>query len=650
MIVWMRLLLLCCLLFRGFSVVAAEPDLSPVAMASALAAFQLGQNMGHPRLFKGQADFSSIVAAASSERIVGVKALEDYLRRVSVRSTDTAYLTISTGSNNVSSLNNWFRQERALEGMAESAFVWYLKHDAWYLAELKARADIFAPQILDQQCKGEPMQTRAYAWYFALAYDFAFSALSSQEKARFQDVIKACTKAALDPILASVVANPKNGVAFHALGKFVGALLIVLRDVPEAGVWLKPALQTYVSNLSPWGGNDGGYSNGTSYAHWDTGESLFVWDLLDRVLDVPIYQKPWVAELPRFIAYTLPPGTPAGIFGDGAELNRKEEWARFGKALMSRFDSPLARWYEKQLFGEDSSRLHILLSPRVSEAAAAWPAWEPSSKLFASVGWAAMHSSMAARERVSVYFKSSPYGSLNHSHADQNSFLVYAHGQILAMDSGYYDYYNSPHWRDWYKQTRAHNAITFDGGLGQKLGTSGLGAEAFSGKVAQFSSSDEYDITTGDATSAFGGELASAKRTLVFFKPATLVVIDQVVGYQARQWEWNLHTTAPLIASGEGYRQSLEGAEMCVRVTSPDLLSLHSKAGYLPAPKLATPIAPHFWSRFSYAAPKVSGLFVSVLRMDCAIAEPKIIFGTGGGTVRFGARTISITTGGVSVQ
>lgn len=650
MTAWLRILLTFCLLAKAVSATAAEPDFGPAAMMAALAAFKQRPPMGHPRLFRGQTDFAGIVAAASSERAPGLKAMEDFLHRTSVRSTDTSFLRKAPGTENIASLNNWFKQERALEGMAESALAWYLTRDAWYLDELRARAAIFSPQIMGSQCKGEPTQTRAYAWYFALAYDFAFTALAQDERTRFTDIIKACANASLNSIVKDIVANPRNGVAFHALGKFVGALLIVLGDMPEAHDWLMPALKTYASNLNPWGGIDGGYANGTSYAHWDSGESLLIWDLLERVLAVPIYQKPWLAELPRFVAYTLPPGTPAGVFGDGAEINRKEEWARFGKALMSRYDTPLARWYEKQLFGDDPSRLHALLSPRSPTGAAVWPFGEPDSRLFPSVGWAALHSSMAERSRISVYFKSSPFGSLNHSHADQNSFVVYAHGRVLAMDSGYYDYYNSSHWRNWYKQTRAHNAITFDGGKGQNLGENGLGTNAYAGKITQFSATSEYDIVAGDATSAYGGQASIAKRTLVFFKPATLVVIDQLASTTPRQWEWNLHTTAPLTLKGQGYKLALDGAEMCVQVSAPELLSMQAESGYIPMPQISTPVGPHYGNRFSYRTPNISGLFISVLRMDCSALEPAIDFGAIETRVNVGLRTVVITTDNVVVK
>lgn len=647
---WQRLLTLLCLLIWLSPAAAGTPDFSPAGLTTALAAAQNRPVMGHPRLFKGQADFAGIVAAASNERILGRKALEGYLHRVSVRSSDTSFLTIASGTASVASLNNWFRQERVLEGMAESAFAWYLTRDTWYLDELATRVAIFYPQIMGSQCRGEPTQTRAYAWYFALAYDLAFPALSQQQRSAFRDVVKTCVDSSLNSIIADVVANPRNGIAFHALGKFVGALLIVSGDIPEAQQWLKRAVLAYVPNLSPWGGSDGGYANGTSYLLWDAGESLLIWDLLDRVAGVPIYQKQWLAELPRFVAYTLPPGTPSGVFGDGAEMARKEEWARFGKAIMSRYEMPLARWYEKQLFGDDPSRLTTLLSPQPPALPAYWPTGEPDSRLFPSVGWVAMHSAMADRSRISVYFKSSPFGSMNHSHADQNSFVLFAHGQVLAMDSGYYDYYNSPHWHNWYKQTRAHNAITFDDGKGQGLGVDGLGSEKYHGRITQFVTNSEYDFATGDAVLAYGDQLTLAKRSVYFHKPATLIVVDQLGADKPRKWEWNLHTLAPLSENAGSYRLSVADAEMCVDVSAPQRLSLKTDSGYAPAPQISGPIAPHFWSKFSYAIPNEYGLFVSVLKMDCSLPDPVVEFSRNGAAIKVGRKTIQVGASDVLVQ
>lgn len=654
MISWLCTLLLCCFceLAAAGQVDLSSPQLDAKSLVAAVEAAERAPMMGHPRLFKGQADFAGIVAAISSERATGFDAMTSYLRRHSVRGVDAQipYEATHVQGDELARLGSWFRQERLLEGMAESGLAWYVTRDNWYLEELRSRIERFGPQVLDRRCEGDMMQARAYAWYFALAYDFAFQDLTSSERSLVKNVVRSCANASLVKAAAQIRTSPQNGIAFQALGKFVGTLLIMLGDMPEAHDWLVPALQTYVANLSPWGGDDGGYANGTSYALWDVGESLLVWDLIDRVLGVPIYSKPWVAALPKFIAYTLPPGTPAGVFGDGAEVNRKEEWARFGKSIMNRYHTPLARWYGKQLFGEDPARLNILLSPREHAGEARWPENEANSAVFKSVGWAALHGDMSDRSSVSVYFKSSPFGSLNHSHADQNSFVIYAHGRVLAMDSGYYDFYNSPHWRDWYKQTRAHNAITFDGGQGQSLGTGGWGTNTAAGKIIKFESGDGYDLVMGDATGAYAGRLSTAKRTLIFFRPSTVLVIDQLASSKPRRWEWNLHTGAPLKLNGGGYELHLDGAEMCVNVASPEPLGQETVSGYVPKPQIQSPVAPHYWNKFSYPTPQRTGLIISVLRMDCSMPEPKLTFLGMNTKIAMDSRVVFVTDNDVWVQ
>jgi hypothetical protein len=507
---------------------------------------------------------------------------------------------------------------------------------------------LFTPAVLARKCTGDVAETRDYVWFYSLAYDFAYAGMSASERQAVKNILLACGNAGLLKVADTVRLYPENGIAFNALGKFVGALLIVRGDMHEMNPWLRSALPTYVASVSPWGGDDGGFANGSTYAEWDAGESLIMWDLVERVLGLPFYRKPWLTEFARFIAYALPPGTPAGVFGDGAETLRAEDWARFGKAIMNRSATGLSRWYVKQQSGEDYARLHILLSPREVSGGAALPAGQPNGAYFPAVGWSAMHSALADRLRTSVFFKSSPFGSVNHSHADQNSFVLYAKGVVLAMDSGVYDYYNSPHWRNYYKQTRAHNAITVDGGQGQSLGPTGLGERAASGRLTRFQQSAAYDVAGGDASAAYAGLLSRAKRTLVFIRPATLVTVDQLASGAARRYEYNLHTQAPLSGTAGAFRVAVSPAELCGTVASPDALALASSQGYAPLP--SAPAGPHYWHKFSFSNARTSGLIVSVLRTDCASAKPNIAFAAGGATITAGGRVITVTDQDVTVQ
>ncbi|WP_426100704.1 heparinase II/III domain-containing protein [Massilia sp. TSP1-1-2] len=623
--------------------------LSGTALGTALDNFDARvPAMAHPRLFKGQADYAGIVAATKAERSTSITALTGYLKRNPVANTSAALRANINAADSAVRMSTWWQQTRILEGMAEAAVAWYITRDPWFLNEMRARMTLFTPAVLARKCSGDVAETRDYVWFYGLAYDFAYAGMSASDRQAVKNILLSCGNAGLLKVADTVRLYSENGIAFNALGKFVGALLIVRGDMPEMNSWLRNALPTYVAGVSPWGGDDGGFANGSTYAEWDAGESLIMWDLVERVLGVPFYRKPWLTEFARFIAYALPPGTPAGVFGDGAEVNRKEDWARFGKAIMNRSDTTLSRWYSKQQSGEDYARLHILLSPRESTASAVLPATQPSGAYFPVIGWSIMHSALTDRLRTSVFFKSSPFGSVNHSHADQNSFVLYAKGTVLAMDSGVYDYYNSPHWRSYYKQTRAHNAITVDGGQGQGLGPTGLGERAAAGRLTRFEQTPAYDISSGDASAAYSGLLSKAKRTVIFIRPSTLVTVDQLASTVARRYEYNLHTPVPLSGTAAAFRAANAPAELCGAVASPDALAISSSQGYYPAP--TTPAGPHYWNKFSFSNPRTSGLIVSVLRTDCLSAKPDIVFGSSGATITAGGRVITVSDLDVTVQ
>jgi hypothetical protein len=633
--------------WAGFT--TQDEPFTPNAVAEAVLVMESQPPMGHPRLFKGQADYADIVHATRSQRLVGMNAMKSYLRRNAFASQQERPVAGSSPGNEREKLVSWFTKERQLEGMAEAALAWYATKEASYLSEMRERMHHFGNRIIASHCDGDLMQARAHAWYFALAYDFSYAALDSAERQMVRDVIVSCARSSLGALPEKIQANPRDGIAFHSLGKFLGALLVISGEEPSVRLWLTKVAATYISHLSPWGGSDGGYSNGTSYLLWDVGDSLLVWDLIDRVLHVPIYTKPWISELPRFVAYTLPPGTPAGLFGDGAEVKRTEEWGRLGRAIMSRFHTPLARWYAAQLPEGDPARLHLLLSPVVSAVVEEQIRF-PSSALFADIGWAALHSDLADRERVSVYFKSSRFGSFNHSHADQNSFVVFSGSEILAMDSGYYDFYNSPHWLGWYKQTKAHNAITIDDGRGQSLGRDGTGTIGSSGRIVQFVQNTDFDLVTGDASVAYGDTITKAERTLIFIRPSTIVIVDKLAATDPKQWEWNIHTPTPLLLQGQSYRSDSGRGDMCLDVAAPDPIGVSSGQGYPIPPASGVVVGPHYATRFGYKRPRKAGSFISVLRVHCGGVAPIIVSEHGMSSVTIAAHVISISEQGIFIS
>ncbi len=288
------------------------------------------------------------------------------------------------------------------------------------------------------------------------------------------------------------------------------------------------------------------------------------------------------------------------------------------------------------------------------------------SYLFPSVGIAAFHSSFIDHSRLSVFFKSSPFGNVNHAHADQNSFIIFNKGKILAMDSGIYDGYGTNHQRHYAKQTIAHNAITFDGGIGQDTGEGGSGTREAKGKIVRFNPNPteadgglrtpkgiKYDIVTGDASKAYGGQLSKALRTLIFVRPATVVVIDQLESAKARTWEYNLHTMASAAvistnAPNNEFKYALpDKVSMCVKVRAPAALKRKEETGYPTNPPTGK-ADPHFWNKFSYSAPSTKGLMISLFRIDCnnPPSNENIAFFNGGTSVNVGLLNIKVAQDG----
>jgi hypothetical protein len=327
-----------------------------------------------------------------------------------------------------------------------------------------------------------------------------------------------------------------------------------------------------------------------------------------------VAQKAWVRNHARFLAYFLPPGAPTGVFGDGAERRLGEQWARFGKGFVLFAPSALGHWYAAHLHGEDSSRPQLLLAALADESSRAFPARTPNAALFPSIGWVAMHSNLANPARTSIYFKSSSFGSFNHSHADQNGFVVVAGGQPLLVDSGYYDGYATEHWRQWYKQTRAHNAITFDAGRGQTVfeENGGLGR----GRVTEFVDTDDYAIAVGDAAAAYGGELDVAERTLVYLRPNTLVVHDRLASAVPRRWEWNLHALERMEVRSDGEVSiAYGGVTVCVALHGSAATAFSQHDAFTAPPSGDFPRQWH--GSFVVAEPTAAADLVAVLRVGC---------------------------------
>jgi hypothetical protein len=398
---------------------------------------------------------------------------------------------------------------------------------------------------------------------------------------------------------------------------------------------------------SPWSAEEGGYANGTAYAMWDVGALLSSWYVLrlatcGGAACIDLGQKAWVRNWGRFITYFVPPtypadgaihearkqdpGTPIGLFGDGfaEHSSLSEVRAPYVKGHTHFAPSALGCWYASSLARDDQFRIEYLMSPpNTCASPAPFPSATPNSLYLPSVGWMAMHSDLADLNRTSVYFKSSPppFGAFNHQSADQNAFVINAGGERLAIESGYFDAYNSDHWQYWVKRTRSKNAITFDGGQGQVAWEhlpDPFRAAGFGSIVQQFSSAD-YDVVTGDATQAYNGALTQAKRSMVYLRPNLVLVYDRLASDIPRQWEWNIHALNQMnVVSDRQVSIEKSGQRLCVDMLAGPATGF-TQTDLFTADPVAN--APRQWHGSFYSVERLGAAeFIALLNVGCTPA------------------------------
>jgi hypothetical protein len=477
--------------------------------------------------------------------------------------------------------------------------------------------------------------TRTIALSLSKALDTLWANLDASRKTTWQNSIARRTTDIYNDLSGSngrmdqypYDAHGGNTLGFLAL---IGALN--LGDVPAAQTWFDFAVRTYVHQVYTWSGPEGGYANGTAYGQAAADFSVQIWDPLSQALGVSIYRKPWSDGFLRFMAHFVPPGTPNHVFGDGHEDVPNTYLL---KAFASRFNTPAAKWYYSSMTGvEDPLTLLQAPSPLpvTTVATAAPPA---NGAFYPSVGWAAMHSSLADTKRTSLYFKASPYGSYNHSHGDQNSIVLNSGGKRLLIEAGYYDWYGSPLWSSWYRATKSHNAVTYDNGIGQRIegNTVNLGRN---GKITGFSTTAAMDYVEGDATAAFEGALSLNRRKVWYFRSQdAAVVMDTLTAPLPHAWEWNFHAAVAITANADGTATIVNGdRSLCVRSITPGA-ALVKRTG--PAPR--TGIEDH--AVFTRPA-STKGEFVVLLDVGCKKPAVKLTTGTTSRVLTVGSQTITL--------
>lgn len=388
------------------------------------------------------------------------------------------------------------------------------------------------------------------------AVDWIYDTLTAEDLAVIRPVLLARGRELYRLQVRPLSKNPYDSHAVSALC-YLTRVALVLQDLPEAQEWLDFTAQFYSKVYPPWGGSDGGWSEGVGYWKWSMTEALEAAELLKVARVVDLYSKDWYKNTAYYKMYFQPLGSKfANGFGDGATFDTLLS-ADYTATMMlaTATGDPYVKWYAQQLqqrggvwFDEYWRAYYWFFryGDQIAELPATSLAELPRSKAFYDIGQVAMHSNLEqAKEDVSLYFKSSPLGSVSHSHGEQNSFTLTAWNEPLAISSGWYDWYGSDHHFNFNRQTRSKNTILVDG-QGQHFRHI-----AAAGEITDFHTGAGYDFTTGEAAQAYAGKLERFRREILYCVPDYFLVIDDLEAPRPVHFNWLLHTiSSPQIDEG----------------------------------------------------------------------------------------------------
>lgn len=402
-----------------------------------------------------------------------------------------------------------------------------------------------------------------------LIYDQLRNQLTPEQRQQVLDHFRARGRQTVEWIRASGIEQVRRNslevepsshpIRFMAM---VGLSALALwDDLPETRDWWDFAYSFYRDQFSPFGGDAGGWAEGSAYWRGTIEHAAFQ-DALLAIGDPLAYASPFWRNSPYFAVYNVQPYLHT-IFGDASNAGHFNL-----EPVMAEYLLHLAR-VQQDGFLVSYARLLDDPRPRPADAGmgkadrnyptaaellirnfigSRFPLPEPRNlgdlppyRLFEDVGWVSFHSALGRpSEDIHVTFKSSPFGSFSHSHADQNAFILNAYGEGLAINSANREFHNSPHHDRWTRQTRSKNALLLDG-RGQRPKD-----KRATGRITRFETGPRYAWATGDATTAYQteqpeGRVQRVTRDLVFVDQRYVVTRDRVELADPGRLSWLLH-------------------------------------------------------------------------------------------------------------
>lgn len=339
---------------------------------------------------------------------------------------------------------------------------------------------------------------------------------------------------------------------------FLANLAFVFHDhIEEAREWLDWLRPVLCGMWPSWADDDGSWAQGPSYGTaYVTIMTMFA-SMLKGATGIDLYRKPFWKNHARWRYFCFPPYVEWMGFGD-----HSEKWADIWNNNANLIDVIIRQTNAGEFkdyvdgFREEARSLkqveerkmpgvlsQLFTSPGLEGDEGAIEGRDRVLNVFEDTGWAAFRSDPDDRDRdVAMIFRSSPYGAISHSHANNNDFILHVGGKAMAMPSGYYAGYGSGHHAHWVWHTKSHNCLTLSD-AGQLMRSPDS-----RGKIVAPYEDERIAYLCGDASDSYQDRAETCRRHVAYLKDAgCFVMVDEFVAKKgiASSLQWNIHSWNP---------------------------------------------------------------------------------------------------------
>ena len=445
-------------------------------------------------------------------------------------------------------------------------------------AERVAEFEVFRTQFSEQIYNiQDSFSYAALLEAMVYAYDTCYDHMTDQQRKAIYDSLYARTDSYYRYFINRLEARVIDNHAWqHTFLSFAEAAIALKGHAKEADEWLSYSYNVWMARQPIQSTFDGGWNNG-SYFSVNIHTLISMPVHFSKYTGYNYYQHPWFKNQVKWHLYRQPPSSEAdGFGGDGYEKSGKgisEKTAVWLNILDAELNIPEAGYLAAQAKDFREDKFMAVVWTRLSEGLALKSS-EPvpqkidvaQSHLFEDTGIVNMNTDVLNGDNNNlVSFRSSPYGGFGHNLSNQNSFTLVHKGESLFVPFRF-RHGGKKHAFQCYRHTRGHNGVTIDD-KGQPISS-----EAY-GRIARFLSTDELDYVCGDASKAYSGEpspqwwdrvkeadlnwydemevkdLKKFRRHVLFLKPSTILIYDDLEADAEKTWELRLHCRKTLAAN-----------------------------------------------------------------------------------------------------